>query len=419
MPINLTLTETQAAFVQDFDTKYTAFVSGFRGGKTYALMCKSVIAAAKNIDSTGAICLPTNGMLSRGFRPEWETFLDDHYIPFTTIPSVNGYQLHFGSASSRVLLLSSENYMRARNLELSWFALDETDAMVGRRAWDAWNLMISRLSGGNKRVGFAVSTPEGFNFMYDAFHQQLEDNPHLNEYYKLYRGTTYDNPYLPDDYIPALEAKYPPQLLQAYLQGKFVNLKSGTVYVNYDKDANHTELTPETIPSTAPLHIGIDFNYNSMSAVVAYCDKQVHIIDEIIGSKNTIQLIQAINERYRNRTIIVYPDASSNANKTSASSTDLAQLNNAGFKIKALTKNPRIKDRVNSVNAMLLNGNGYRALLVNNKKCRVVSRCLQQQVYGDDGMPIKDGIVDGPNDALGYFIYYNWPVEGRPTIRTI
>lgn len=418
--IEFSLFGSQIDFVQDLTSRYTAFVGGFRSGKTYALMAKCVVLAANNPESTGAICLPTIGMGMRGFITEWETFLWDHDVQFERNDAFHGggYNLFFNGVPTRILILSSENFMRARNLELSFFALDESDAMVGTRAWDAWNLFISRLSGGHIRHGLTVSTPEGFGFLHDTFQQQLEDKEDLRKFYKLYRGSTYDNPTLPDDYIPNLVAKYPPQLIKAYLHGEFVNLTSGPVYVNYNPEVNNSKLTLADLPEGSNLRLGLDFNINNMSCITLVIkDGKVHAIDEIIGSKDTPGLIEAIKDRYSKYKCILYPDASSNNSNRSASVSDLAQLKAAGFELKVLTKNPRIRDRVSSVNALFCNGLNEHKLAVNRTTCKTLHRCLSQQIYNKDGLPVKDNIMDGPLDAFGYPIYFEFPVKGTPTVR--
>lgn len=414
--LKLSLFGQQVPFVKDLRTPFTAFTGGFRSGKTFALMCKSILLAANNPGSTGAICLPTNGMIGRGFKPEWEQFLETHGIRHERIADVNGYHLYFNRRPSRVLLLSAENYMRARNLELAWAGLDETDAMQTDRAYKSWDLFISRLSGGRVQHCFAVSTPEGYNFMANKFQLALEDNPKLRETYKLYRGSTEDNPHLPADYIKNLKASYPPNLIKAYIEGQFVNLTSGAVYPDYN-EKNYSSLTLETIPKDAPLHLGMDFNANNMSIVSVYCGpEQMHVIHEIMGSKNTPEAIRAIKETYPNRYIVVYPDASSSASKTSATQSDLTLLKQAGFDVQALYKNPFIRDRVASVNGLILNSLGKRTLLINTRTALLTHRAVSQQIYGTDGLPKKDGVLDNRTDALGYVCYTIAPIRGKSAL---
>ncbi|MFT7994068.1 terminase, partial [Salmonella enterica subsp. enterica serovar Enteritidis] len=76
--------------------------------------------------------------------------------------------------------------------------------------------------------------------------------------------------------------------------------------------------------------------------------------------------------------IVMYPDASGkNRKSTDASTSDIAQLQNAGFEIRAKSVNPAVKDRVASVNKALESGR----LMVNEQACPVTARCLEQQAY--------------------------------------
>lgn len=41
---------------------------------------------------------------------------------------------------------------------------------------------------------------------------------------------------LPDDYIDSLNETYDEELVRAYVGGEFVNLKTGTVYKNFNEN---------------------------------------------------------------------------------------------------------------------------------------------------------------------------------------
>src|SRR5690606_18508937 len=107
-----------------------------------------------------------------------------------------------------------------------------------------------------------TTTPEGFKFVYNQFVKQLRDKPALQSMYGLIQASTYDNEAnLPDDYISSLFETYPEQLIQAYLNGQFVNLTSGTVYHCFDRKLNHCD---DEIRPHETLYIGMDFNVGKM-----------------------------------------------------------------------------------------------------------------------------------------------------------
>ena len=66
-------------------------------------------------------------------------------------------------------------------------------------------------------------------------------------------------------------------MLKAYLDGEFVNLNSGGVYPDFDRELNKSK---ETIKPREVLHIGMDFNVLKMAAVVHVLrDGQAHAVD--------------------------------------------------------------------------------------------------------------------------------------------
>ena len=65
-----------------------------------------------------------------------------------------------------------------------------------------------------------------------------------------------------------------------------------------------------------------------------------------------------------------------------------------GLRVEVNSTNPNIKDRINAVNALILNGEGERTLLVNTNKCPRLTETFEQQVYDDFGMPDKKSGLD-------------------------
>jgi Terminase RNaseH-like domain len=76
--------------------------------------------------------------------------------------------------------------------------------------------------------------------------------------------------------------------------------------------------------------------------------------------------------------------------------------------------NPFVRDRVLSVNAMMCNGEGIRAMQVNTDNCPQFTEALENQAYDSNGQPDKTQGYDHIVDAGGYFIVYEFPVY-RPS----
>ena len=127
--------------------------------------------------------------------------------------------------------------------------------------------------------------------------------------------------------------------------------------------------------------------------------------------RDTPDVISTIKQKYANHSITIYPDASGNSNKTvNATESDILLLKKAGFSVKVPNKNPFVKERVMSVNALIYNGIGERSLLINTKSAPVITECLEQQIYDNNGEPDKKAGKDHAPDALGYFLHFNWPI---------
>ena len=130
-------------------------------------------------------------------------------------------------------------------------------------------------------------------------------------------------------------------------------------------------------------------------------------------------MARMLTERFKARghALTVYPDASGqNTSSKPASVSDLTILQQAGLTVRAPSANPPVKDRINAVNALILNDQGQRRLKVNTDTCATFTESLEQQVYDEkNGEPDKDGGLDHTNDAGGYFMHYRWPVK-RPLV---
>jgi hypothetical protein len=441
--VNLTfdLTPAQSEFIQDTTTPNLLMCGGYGSGKSRAGALKAVLLALANPGTDGIVASPTLGLAKRTIVKQLQEVLDTIGVKYKYNKSELIFRLEH-NRPSEIHVLSAENWVRLVGMNASFFVFDEIDTMKTDDAREAWGKLKSRLRVGQVRQACACTTPEGFKFAYEYFKLETEERPELLKDRKIIRARTYDSPFVDDTYIKSLQESYTPQLIKAYLEGEFVNLLSGQVYINYDRELNGTDLTIDDLPEHRPLMVGIDFNYRGMSAIVmgqfgepkrdiygrpVNLDEGVTaIVDEVIGSRNTPDLIEALKERYPKRNLIICPDTSGNQNKSSASMTDIALLKAAGFDdIRHQNQNPRVKDRVNSVNARFLNGRGARRLLVNDQKAPLLARCLEHQTYGSDGMPIKGTPIsdktettqDGPLDALGYANWMFWPLVPRATAR--
>ena len=166
----------------------------------------------------------------------------------------------------------------------------------------------------------------------------------------------------------------------------------------------------QTVRDGEPIRVGMDFNVTKMASTIYVVRNgdEWHAVDELKDIFDTPDMVQAIRNRYQKNRVIVYPDASGKSRKTvDASKSDITTLQQAGFEVRANNSNPAVKDRIMSVNKRF----ELCKLFVNDVKCPTVAKHLEQQAYDANGEPDKSNGFDHQNDATGYPIAYEYPIN--------
>lgn len=395
----------QVKFLDDTEHKILGLVSGFGAGKTRCLVGKAVLLAIANPGCLGIIMEPTNTLVRTLIIPEltnrFEEWGVEYDMKLSPLPEI---KLYFDGFTSMLYLRSFENWNRIRGDNAAFALIDEFDTVDKAIGLKGWNMVQGRIRTGNVRQIGIVSTPEGFGLMYTLMVEQASEEKYL------IRAKTTDNPYLPPDYIDSLRANYPPELIQSYLDGEFVNLNTSSVYPDFSRTENATD---RQVEAEDYLYIGLDFNVGKMAAVVFVKDMQWPMaVDEFFKLRDTSAMIAAIKQRYpehcRKGQVCLYPDASGSASHTNASKSDIELIREAGLKVNAPRANPPIRDRVLTVNVLILNSLGDRRFKVNLKKCPELLRTLEQQSYDDKEMPDKSNGLDHIGDAMGYYLHRDY-----------
>lgn len=432
--------------------KFPLFVGGYGSGKTFMLEVCAVQDLLQNPSANIAMYCPTYDLLKLNLIPRIQACLDErklyHFInKGDHIITVMG----FGTFIFR----SMDNPDRIIGYEVFRSHCDEIDLLAQKKAELVWNRIIARnrqkivnplwrrakirYENGSKSVTehltkrgddvyyvykgekifhfkrnkvSAYTTPESFGFTYNRWKKKPARG------YQYVVAPTYSNKHLDEDYIESLRDTYTDKMVQAYIEGMWVNLTTGSVYPYFDRDMHHTD---RIIADGEPIHIGLDFNVGKMSAI-AFAPTSlsrkgrrpltIEIVDEIIGYPDTPALIKAIKKRYIGHKIYVYPDAAGkNRNTTNVTVTDHKLLKKAGFVVKKLSSNPLVRDRVASVNKLFEEG----VLFINTDTCPELTNAVEQQAYDEQGKPDKASDLDHPVDAMGYRICFHWLIS-KPTL---
>lgn len=403
-----TLSAPQDVFLNKLDTKFAAYVGGFGSGKTFVGCIDLLVFAGRNPKVTQGYFAPTYPQIRDIFYPTLEEAA--HLMGFRIDVKESNKEVHLFRGAfyyGTIICRSMEKPETIVGFKIARALVDEIDTLTNKKSSQAWNKITARLRlkiSGVRNDIRVTTTPEGFKFVYNQFAKDPTQS------YSMVQASTYENEeFLPDDYISSLRETYPSQLIDAYLEGEFVNLTSGTVYRAYDRVKHRSN---ELYQEGEPILVGMDFNIDNMAATVYVRrnEKEFHAVDEISKGYNTPTVANLIKERYPKSRVIIYPD-STGKNRSrlgGASESDIAILESSeyGFVCNYHLTNPPVRDRINATNKAF----EANELFINDHRCPQTAASLEQQVYDDNGEPDKTSGVDHQNDATTYPIAFEKPL---------
>ena len=388
MKISLTKPQYQ---VSSSNKRFRVLVSGRRFGKTY-LCITEMMKYATRVNKNIWYVAPTFKMAREIVWLKLKSMLSD----FNWIDTINETNLSIKvkKTGSIISLKGCENYDSLRGVGLDFLILDEF-ADIDEKAWtEVLRASIADTQGDVLMCG----SPKGFgNWSYRMYEKGKRE-----EQWDSFQFTTLQGGMVPAEEIEQAKQDVDIRTFRQEFEGTFENY-AGAVYYNFHAVDN---VKQKEIDWSKPLHIGLDFNVDPMSACVAQIDKdKIHFVDEIIiYSSNTDEMVQEIKDRYGTKIrIFVYPDPACRQRKTSAGGrTDLTILQNAGFGVKCKLKHSPIRDRVNAVNSRLKSADGKRYIFI-SPSCKIMIKGLQRQIYKENtNIPDKEEGYDHMNDAIGY-----------------
>ena len=396
--MKITLTKAQHQVSQS-KARFRVLISGRRFGKTHLAITEMMKYAAKPLQNIWYVA-PTFKMAKEICWSNLKTMLH----AFNWIEEINETNLtvKLKKSNSVISLKSADQPDALRGSGINFLILDEF-ADIDKRTWfEVLRASIADTLGDVLMCG----TPRGFgNWSYEMYLKGKDDKE-----WESFQFTTLQGGMVSKQELEQAKLDLDVRTFRQEFEGTFENY-AGSVYYNFHPVESVIE---RKIDWSKPIHIGMDFNVDPMSAAVAQIEKdKVYFVDEIvIYSSNTDEMCQEIRDRYGTKIpIFVYPDPASKQRKTSAGGrTDLSILQNAGFKVKVKHKHPAIRDRVNAVNSRLKDSKGDRHIFISNY-CKTLIKGLQRQIYKENtNIPDKEEGFDHMNDALGYLIDYIKPL---------
>lgn len=381
--------------------QFPAIVGGLGSGKTRAGTSRIMLKMLSDRGISTAYYMPTYDLIKLRAMPGMEEDLEIVGIPYKTNKSdysisVEGY--------GDIIFRSYDRPERIIAYEVAHSICDELDTLQKDKAAFVWRKISERnrqKCKGKNSIGLVTTPDQGYGgFVYEKWVKKQQEG------YKLYKASTYNNPFLPDGYIEAIRANYDPILAEMYLNGEFVTLNADKVYHFFRRASHHSDRVINDMDTV--LHIGLDFNIGGCCAVTYVIDDNNPTAVDEFTSYDTRDFLNNLT-RYKGKRVIVYPDASGSAGRTNASESDIDIIRAAGYQVSCNNTNPAIRDRINSVNGLL----AHNRLKVNTNICQNYTNALEVQGYDKTGQPEKwndHPAIDDWSDCGGYFLAFKWPV---------
>jgi len=419
--MELSLTEPQSEF-HLLEAKFPLFVGGYGSGKSMSLIEQAMgdlfMFKGANI---GVYC-PTYDLMKLNLIPRFEESLGELGLAYTYNRSDYMLDVH---GYGKLIFRSMDNPNRIVAYEVFRSHVDEIDLIEEVKAEGVWNRIIARNRQKILRPGLskdqsllkvnkpwamnkvkAYTTPESFAFTY----KRWKKSP--GEHYKYVKASTHSNPHLPADYIDSLYDSYPEHLIDAYIEGEWVNLTQGACFPGFDRELNSCTTT---IQGKEPLIIGQDFNIGKQATVIYVPrGKELHGVGEISNAFDTEQTLKILKARYPDNPKIMYPDATGKKrSSTSGSVSDFTLIRDAKIRINAPSGNPGVRERVISTNTKICNSKEERQLFFNIEECPETVAAVEQITFDSNGQMDKKHELDHLVDAATYPIDRLYPIRRR------
>lgn len=309
---------------------------------------------------------------------------------------------------STISLKGADNEDSLRGVGLNYLIMDEFADIDPEAFFEVLRPTLADKEGKAMFIG----TPKGIaNWAYELY-QMEQEYPGT---WKSFQYTTEQGGNVKPEEIEAARRDLDERQFRQEFQATFETY-AGRIYYSFDRAQNvrEPEVTIEKPLDLSVIYIGMDFNIDPMSAVIAIRQgDSLYVIDEIrMFSSNTAEIVEEIKSRYPKSKVWVYPDPASRQRKTSAGGlTDILILQNAGFVAKAPNSHTPVRDRINAVNSRLCDSTGIRKLFI-HPKCKYTLEGLERHTYKEGTtQPDKDSGYDHMMDALGYMVDYMFPVR--------
>jgi PBSX family phage terminase large subunit len=256
-------TAKQTEFLTSVE-RYSCMSGGFGSGKTYAGCLRALLLSQYpgNRGLIGRLTYPelrdtTRKTFFEVCPPEYyDEAQGGQWKPSENyLRLVNGSEIifrHLDNVSEKELL----------SLNLGWFFIDQAEEVGGK----VFQILQSRLRLNTvpNRYGFVVCNPEPGTWIDDTFRKPiLENKPNPDHHF--IESASYDNPYLPAEYVATLRATYPEDMVKRYIEGRW-DVFENQIYSEFEYKVHC--INPFEIPKTWERIVSLDHGMVNPTAVL-------------------------------------------------------------------------------------------------------------------------------------------------------
>ncbi len=419
------------------DQRFRVLVAGRRFGKTYLALVELCQAASVR----GHLAWYVAPTYKQAKRIAWKTLKQMTKGYWASKPNETDLRIELIWGGT-ICLRGADNYDSLRGDGLDFLVLDEY-ASIAREAWT--EVLRPALADKQGKALF-IGTPHGRNHFFDLY-EAAPNQPH----WARFTFTTEQGGNVTREELESATHELDERTYRQEFQASFENLGVGLAYHAFHHTLN---VAPLRYDPKLPIFWALDFNMNPLCSVLGQTrNGKVFILDELIlPDSHTLAACEEFLERTRKWStapafpglpegevledvlrqlqpapvnVYVYGDATGEQRQTSASRTDWQIVKEffgrytdryrATFRVPSA--NPPVKDRINCVNAMLLNHAGEHRLLI-DPRCKHLIKDLEQVCWKADphGNPLAELDKSDPmrthaSDAVGYWIAREFPMR--------
>jgi len=381
--ITVKLLPSQAEFLAA-PHKEVLFSGAYGAGKSKALG----YAIARQACIPGNVCLLIRKTLTSLKRSTLLTLIgnDDPVFPKGSYKYNLAESVIKVNGGGKIYVMGVDDPTRIRSINAGFIAVDESIELKEEEYLE----LMGRLRGtkGSRQIVMATNPALPSHFLYRRFF--LDKSPDR----KVIQAKTYENIWLPDDYIAQLKT-LPEVLYRRYVEGEWCATEQA-IYDQFNREI-HVQPIKEW-KAYDDYVIGCDMGYTHPAAIVlcGVAGEKIHVLREYRKSK---QLMNKLSKEIKDMCDSV--DKSVTVVCDPSAATLIAQLDSDGFNV--VKANNDVGGGINRIRQRLIVRDGSTPDLLINDTCPLLLEEMENYQFMDESeKPVK--VNDDLVDALRYAV---------------